>query len=222
YSVYVTGTGGQSQQSVFGPQQSVSVPVSVAGPQFQLSLNASSLTIAPGTSATISITLTSISGFSGTVRLIDSSYGPAAISLSQTSIPLSAGGVAEAALTISVAPSAPQGSNIYVTITGISGLLEQSQSVFVTVPSSGPGFSITVSPPTLTVRPGQNGNFTIFLISTGGFSGHVALAAQFYGSPLGYVFSSTNVTVTPSGTANSILKVSAPATIPQGSSSINV
>ena len=222
YSVYVTGTGGQSQQSVFGPQQSVSVPVSVAGPQFQLSLNASSLTVAPGRSASVSITLTSISGFSGTVRLIDSSYGPAAISLSQTSIPLSAGGVADAALTISVATSAPPGSNIYITITGISGLLEQSQSVFITVPSSGPGFSITVSPPSLTVRPGQNGNFTIFLTSTGSFSGHVALAAQFSGSPLGYVFSSTNVTVTPGGTATSTLKVSAPATIPQGSSNINV
>src|SRR5437667_5005535 len=222
YSIFVTGTSGQSQQSFFGPQQSVSVPVNIAGPQFQLLLNASSLTIAPGKSATVSITLTSISGFSGIVGLIDSSNGPAAISLSQASISLSAGGVADATLTISVAPSAPPGSFIYVTVTGISGLLEQSQSVSVTVPGSAAVFSLSANPPSLTLRPGQIGNFTIFLTSNGSFSGHVTLAAQFYGSPLGYVFSSTNVTVTPGGTATSTLEISAPATIPQGSSNINV
>jgi len=215
YSVYVTGTSGQSQQSAF-------IPVNIMGPQFRMSVNASSLTLDPGRSAAVAVTLTSVSGFSGTVVLADSSYGPAAISLSQTSIVLSSGGTGSAILTISVAPSASPGSSISVSVTGISGLLDQTQSVFVSVPNSGFGFSMSASPSSLTIEPGQNGNFTIALASNGGFSGHIALATQFYGSPLGYVFSSTNVTVTRGGTATSTLKVSAPATIPQGSSNINV
>jgi len=214
-SITVSGTSGQSQQSV-------TIPVSVSGPHFQLSLNTTSLTLSPGTAAAVSVNLKSISGFSGLIGLTDSSYGPAAISLNPTDIFLSSGGSASALLTVFVAPGATQGSSVYIDITGISGLLQQQASLFISIPGTSSSFFINANPFNLILKPGQNGNFTISLTSNGGFTGHIALAAQINGNPLGYVFSSTNVTLPPGGTATSTLTVSAPTSFSQGSSNINV
>jgi uncharacterized membrane protein len=216
FSVYVSGVSGQIQQSV-------NVPVTVSGPHFQLFLNTTFLTLPAGKSAAVSVTLQSISGFTGTVELTDSSYGPVAISLSQTNIFLSPGGTAKAFLTIFVPPSATPGSYLFASVTGISGLLQQNQGVNIQVAGSASGFSISSNPNYLNIPAGKTGNFTISLSSNGGFSGHVALGAQFnYGTPMGYVFSSTNVTLPTGGTATSTLTVSAPTTFPFGYSGLNV
>src|SRR5207245_4676112 len=216
FRIYVSVVSGQIQQSV-------TVTVIVSGPYFQRFFNTTFLTLPAGKSAAVSVTLKSISGFSGTVGLMDSSYGPAAISLSQTNIFLSPGGSAGAILTIFISPNAVPGSSAYISVTGISGLLQQSQSVSVNVAGTASGFFMSATPYNHNIPAGKTGNFTISLTSNGGFSGHVALAAQFYyGSPMGYVFSSTNVTLLAGGTATSTLTVSAPATFPFGSSGISI
>ena len=216
FSIYVSAVSGQIQQSV-------TVPVTVSGPHFQLFFNTTFLTVPAGKSVAVSVTLQSISGFTGMIGLTDSSYGPLAISLSQSNLFLSPGGSAEAVLTILVAPSAGAGTYLFASVTGISGLLEQTQGVNIQVAGSASGFSISSNPYSLSIPTGQTGNFTLSLSSNGGFAGHVALAAQFnYGSPMGYVFSSTNVTLPAGGTATSTLTVSAPTTFPLGSSSLNV
>src|SRR5713101_1627950 len=92
-SIYVSAASGQIQQSV-------TVPVTVSGPHFQLFFNTTFLTVPAGKSAAISVTLQSISGFTGMIGLTDSSYGPLAVSLSQSNLFLSPGGSAKAVLTI--------------------------------------------------------------------------------------------------------------------------
>src|SRR4029077_15224788 len=83
YSVTVTGTGSS------GPH-STTVIVTVVMPDFKIALSSSSLTVAPGSSGTVMVTLTSLNGFSGTVSLTStlSSPGPQ-VTFSPTSVLLS-------------------------------------------------------------------------------------------------------------------------------------
>lgn len=111
-------------------------------PDFTVNPSVGSLTTTQGSSATATITLSSVSGFSGSVSLAAaiSPSGPQA-SLSPTSISLSGGGSASSTLTVSTASSGyystpvAQG-NYDVNVTGSSGPLSHSTTVTITVGST--------------------------------------------------------------------------------------
>ena len=60
YSVTVTGTGAPGTHPA-------TVAVTVAVPDFKIALSSSALTVTPGSSGSVTVTLTSLNGFSGTV-----------------------------------------------------------------------------------------------------------------------------------------------------------
>src|SRR6266849_8148368 len=111
-------------------------------PDFTITPSATSLTATQGSSATATLTLSSLNGFSGLVSLVVavSPSGPQP-SLNPTSISLSAGGSASSTLTVSTSSSGyystpvAQG-NYAVNVTASSGSLSHSTSVPLTVGST--------------------------------------------------------------------------------------
>ncbi len=135
YTITVTGINGTLSHST-------PLTVSVATPDFTISSNPASMTIAQGSSGTATITVTSLNSFSGTVNLAPavSPSGPQ-VSVSPTSVTLSSGGSSTATLTVSAtssglySPPVSQGSYT-VTVTGTGSSLSHSTSVSVTVGST--------------------------------------------------------------------------------------
>ena len=135
YSVTVTGAGSPGSHSA-------TITVTVVSPDFKIALSSSSLTVAPGSSGTVMVTLTSLNGFSGTVSLASSlsSQGPQ-VTFSPTSVTLSSTGPTSSTLSVSAASSGaystpvPEG-NYSVNVTGTSGSLAHSAILALTVGSS--------------------------------------------------------------------------------------
>jgi len=135
YSVTVTGTGSSGTHPVI-------VTVTVATPDFKIALSSSTLTVAPGSSASVMVTLTSLNGFSGTVSLTStlSSVGPQ-VTFNPSSVAVSSGGPTSSTLSVSAASagaySTPVSTGNYnVNVTGTSGSLGHSATLALTVGSS--------------------------------------------------------------------------------------
>lgn len=111
-------------------------------PDFTISPSATSLTTIQGSSATSTLTLTSVSGFSGSVSLAAavSPSGPQ-LSLSPTSVSLSVGGSASSTLTVSTSSSGYYSTpvalgNYTMNVTASSGSLSHSTTVTLSVSST--------------------------------------------------------------------------------------
>ena len=136
YSITVTA----KNSTTFSHSTTVSVTVVI--PDFKITLSSPSLAIPPGSSGSVMVTLTSLSGFSGTVSLTTtlSSPGPQ-LTFSPTSVVLSSSGSTSSTLSVSAASSGaystpvPQG-NYNVNVTGTSGSLVHSATLALTVGSS--------------------------------------------------------------------------------------
>jgi len=111
-------------------------------PDFTISPSATSLTTIQDSSATSTLTLTSVSGFSGSVSLAAavSPSGPQ-LSLSPTSVSLSVGGSASSTLTVSTLSSGYYSTpvalgNYTMNVTASSGSLSHSTTVTLSVSST--------------------------------------------------------------------------------------
>jgi plastocyanin/uncharacterized cupredoxin-like copper-binding protein len=135
YSVTVTGTGSPGTHSA-------TVTVTVVMPDFKIALSSSTLTVAPGTSGNVMVTLTSLNGFSGTVSLTStlSSSGPQ-VTFSPASVAVPSGSSISSTLSVSAASSGAYSTPISqgsyaVTVTGTNGSLVHSTTLSLTVGSS--------------------------------------------------------------------------------------
>ena len=155
-------------------------------PDFTISVNPTSLTIPAGSSGTVTITITPLNGFNGTVALSATGL-PAGVTVTFT------GNTA----TLNVPATAPASSGT-VTIAGTSGSLRHTATLqlAVTTVVSNPNFSISASPATVAVTQGGSGTSTISIAPTGGFTGSVSLSAS--GLPTG-----VTATFSPASTATS-------------------
>jgi hypothetical protein len=130
---------------------------SSSGPDFTVMPSQSSLTVAQGSSATATITLNSVNGFSGSVSLTASvsPTGPQP-TLSPSPISLSAGGSASSTLTISTSAS-----GYYSTPVASSGSLAHSTTVTLTVSSTSPSPMGNSSLPVLPIIGGVVGAIVV-------------------------------------------------------------
>jgi hypothetical protein len=176
----------------------------VDAPGFSLSSTPGMLSLAQNTSATSTITVTGVTGFSGSVTLaasglptgVTASFAPGTVTGTQL-------------MTLTASGTASLGGPVMVTVTGTSGLLSATTTLMVTV-TAGPGF--TMNGTAVSVVPGSvTGNTsTITVTPSGGFTGSVALTASLTASPSGaqdlptFSFGSTtpvSITGTAAGTA---------------------
>lgn len=146
YTITVTGLAGSTSNAP-GATHSVTLTLTVVAPDFTIASNPTSLTVAQGTSQTLTITLTSLNTFQGNVNLtaIVLPVGPS-LSLNPKTVTLSSGSTATSTLTVSTASagaySSPTPTGSYtVTVNATSGSIIHSLTIAVTVNSGSSGIA---------------------------------------------------------------------------------
>ncbi|MBB6143529.1 hypothetical protein HNQ77_001478 [Silvibacterium bohemicum] len=182
YTITVTGTSGQLNQSVQVPLQVTS------GPGFTLVAANSSLSIAaPGQAATDALTITPTQAFTGTVALSCSvapvpANGTAPACTLPNSV-LFGTAASTASLQVTTDSTTPPGS-YNVSVSAISGVLQQTLTVPVTVQqvAATPTFGLTAASSAMSIAAsGQSVTDTLTISPAGGFTGAVQLSCAISG-----------------------------------------
>ncbi len=155
-------------------------------PSFSLSTGSSSVSVAPGATASVSIGVLAQNGLTGAVALtvsglpsgVTAAFSPASTTGSST-------------LTLTAAISASAGTAT-LTITGKSGTLTNTVTTNLTVVAPA-AFTISAAPASLGIAQGSSAKSTITVSPAGGFSGTVTLSAS--GLPAGVTAAFTRGTV---------------------------
>jgi uncharacterized membrane protein len=169
YIITVNATSGSSTQAT-------TLAVTVAAPDFSISVNPASVDIAQGAMGTATIALSSINGFSGTANLTARGFPPGhPVSFDPVSVALSSGGAGTSTMTISVpAPSnCPDCAQIiayFINITATSGSLSHTATVRVNVTLSGSSPSVFANFPLIVVV-----GSVVVIIAVAGIAGYLMI-----------------------------------------------
>jgi hypothetical protein len=180
YVLTITGSSG-------GLSHSTTVSL-VVNADFAISVSPASQSVTGQGTATYTVGVTPLNGFSGTVSLAVSGV-PAGASAAFNPNPTST----SSTLTVSVGPSTPAGSYT-LTVTGTAGL---SHSTTVTLVVNA-DFTLSAAPATITVPAGGKGSDVVTIQPLNGFSGSVTLSLS--GQPAKSVVSFTPNPATTSST----------------------
>jgi uncharacterized membrane protein len=184
YTFLVTGT-----DNVTGALQEPNIPMSVTGPNANLNLSPSSLTMAAGSSGSVTV---SWAGTSGSANIWTSGLGNG---MSRTVSAITPG-ASSAVLTIAADPSTAAGT-YSVTVGLIAGVTQRSATLKVIVtPSAGPTCNLATAAPDIIVNGNQSSPTTLTCAVTHGqFTGPLAISIA--GLPNGVTAQVTNGTLTP-------------------------
>jgi hypothetical protein len=148
---------------------------------FTLSASPASASAAQGQAATYTLTQQKLNGFNGAVGLTASnlpagstaSFSPQTLSTKTTST-----------LTVHVGPATAVGTYGNVTVTGSGGGLTRSVTVTLVVTAAPvPGFTVTASPSSVTLLPGNTAAYTVSTAAANGFTGSISFTLT--GAPAG-------------------------------------
>ncbi|HUK51278.1 MAG TPA: CFI-box-CTERM domain-containing protein, partial [Terriglobales bacterium] len=150
---------------------------------FGISVSPQDVSVQPGGSGSVTITVSSINGFSNPVTLT-SNDAPSGVtvSFSPSQITPPSGGSANAGVTISVA-SYVQSGYYPLTLTGssfsgpLTVIIQHSTQLNLQV-SSPQDFTITINPSSASVEQGKSTTATVIISPVGGFSSAVGLSAS--------------------------------------------
>jgi len=179
YRITINGTSGALVEST-------TFVLTVTGttpppPTFTLAPSAATLAVTQGSSATDTITVTDVNGFTGSVNLSASGL-PSGVTAGFAANPTTGSSV----LTLTASSSATVGSS-NITITGVSGKLTVTTTIALAVNVyKPPSFTLVISPPSLFVPQCGSGSFTVTETPQNGFTGNITLAAS--GLPSGVTF----------------------------------
>ncbi|MGA7317691.1 MAG: protease pro-enzyme activation domain-containing protein, partial [Silvibacterium sp.] len=207
YTITVTGTSAQQSQSVQIPLQVT------AGPGFALAAANTSLSIpAAGQAATDIISISPTQNFSGTVTLSCNiaptpTSGKVPICTLPGSIVLGSSTPATATLQVATDSTTPAGTYT-VTVTAISGVVQQSLAVSFTLPQlrASPTFGLSAANSTVSVAAsGESVTDTLTISPAGGFTGTVQLSCAVSGGTSSTAPPTCVVPATASVTGNSVV-----------------
>jgi len=171
-------------------------------PDFTISASPSSLSVVQGNQGTSTITTTVSNGFNNAITLSASGV-PSGTTVSFNPNPIAAPGSGTSTMTISVGSSTPTGT-YPITVTGSGGGIQHNTTVTLTV--TGPAsFTISASPSSLTVAPGNQGSSTITTTAINGFNSSISLSAS--GQPSGVTVSFNPGTIPAPGTGTSTMTI---------------
>lgn len=188
-----------------------------AKPGFTVQVSPASQSIARGSAAMYTVTVTSQNGFAGAVAMTGSSLPAAATaSFSAASVNLASGASATTVLTVSTTSSTPVGTST-LQIQGASGKTTASTAAGLTVnyPLSG-SISLSSSPSSVSVAPGSSGVFSLTVARTN-LSGPVSLSVA--GLPAGVTAA---FSPNPDTGDTSTLQVSASPSAASGTSTLSI
>src|SRR5437867_2054160 len=210
-SAYVTGS------SFTGLSHSVYIQINVTGPDFRFQAGNYFFNLDPGQSANSTLTLFSVEGFSGTISLSISTYGPIQAAVTPVEITLnSTQTAATAVLMVTALPASPS-TYAQVDVRASSGNLVHD--VYISLTVTGPDFSIMTNPYLLSIPQGGSGQATVSLSSIDNFSGNVTLSTS---SSLTATISSNPVTLSPGGTTITTLTIQVPLNTSPGNYFIQI
>jgi subtilase family serine protease len=170
---------------------------SSSGPGFSLSASPSSVTVAQGNSGNSTITSTVTGGFDGTISL-SANGQPTGVTV--TFNPTSITGAGTSTMTMMVASSTAPGTYT-ITVTGTSGSTQETTKVSLTVTGTSPNFTISASPTSLTINPGNSGHSTITTTISGGFNSAISLSATGQPSRVTVSFNPSSIPAPGSGSS---------------------
>ena len=208
YHVTVTATGSGIFMPGFTPTHPVTVEVDVAASDFALSASPTSLTIPHGSSGTSTLTVTSITGFTGTVVLSAVGSNP---SITGSASPSSVtGGSGTSTLTVNVAFSLSPGS-YSITVTGTGPSSSHSAIIGVIVP--GPFFTVQAVPNAITAPRTGAATTQLTISSINNFQGTVGMSGVLTSSSTdgngvapGFSLTPSSVTLSPGGVLTSLFE----------------
>ena len=205
-TVTVTGTAGSLTNSA-------SVTLAVSGPDFTLSATPSSFSVVPGGSATYTVVIGALYGFTDQVTLAATGL-PSGASASFSPSSITASG--SSTMTVTTAANTPGGGPaLTITGTGSEGL---THSTNVTLNVTAPDFTLTVTPPTNSIIAGGTATYTVNVAAVNGFVGTVNLSAA--GLPGSASAAFSPATIVSSG--SSTLTIATTAGTPTGSSTLAI
>ena len=183
-------------------------------PSFTVSVTPPTQTIVLGDSPTYSVTVTSVDGYAGDVDLsIASAPGglmpPATATFVPATVTVPAGGSAASTLTITNTSSVA-GNTYTLTITGSEGFLRDTANADLVV-STNPIFTVSATPSSRTIEPGDSTTYSITVASVNNYGGDVDLGVA--ATPVGLIphatatFVPATVTVPAGGSATSTLTI---------------
>lgn len=168
YDMTVTGTGGSTTQTAFAG-------LFVQAPYF-VQPASTTLDVQFGTQETMGVTVSVEDGFNSSVTLAASGQ-PNGVSISFAPNSITAG--ESSTMTVSVAAGVAAGTYTPITVTGTSnGVTEQSQFSLNVTTGPPPTFTLSASPPSLTVPASSQAATTLTFTPQNGFSGQVNLACS--------------------------------------------
>ena len=176
---------------------------SSSGSGFSLSASPSSVTVAQGNQGTSTITSAVTGGFDSAISL-SASGQPTGVTV--TFNPTSITGAGTSTMTMSVASSTAPGT-YPITVTGTSGSTQETTTVSLTVTGTSPNFTISASPTSLTINPGNSGHSTITTTISGGFNSAISLSASGQPSRVTVSFSPSSIPAPGSGSSTMTVTV---------------
>ena len=178
---------------------------------FTIAPSGPTLSVAQGSSATDTIMVTDVGGFTGSVTLAASGL-PSGVTATFGTNPATGSSV----LTLSASSTATSGATT-VTITGTSGSTKATTTIALTVnPTVTSGFKLSASPTSLSLAQGGSATDTITVTDVGGFTGNVTLAASGLPSGVTATFGANPAT------GNSVLTLNATSTATTGAATVTI
>jgi uncharacterized membrane protein len=207
YTITVTGTSGLISHSM-------SVVVEVAKPDFDLASDVDEQSVAAGDSASYTISVDDLRGFTGAVTLgVSGAPGD-----TTATFPLDNPTFTTSSLDVSTAADTPPGTYT-LTVTGTSGGLSHSVDVTLIV-SAAQDFGLSPTPAERAVQPGDSVTFSVAVSRSGGFGGAVDLSAPSFPS---HVTGSFDIGTVTTGTSQvATLTVDTTANVASGAYTLTI
>jgi hypothetical protein len=188
-----------------------------ATPDYTLSITPTSRIVTAGGSTTYTVNINRLNGFTGSVGFTVSGL-PAGATSSFSPNPTTGN-----SSTLSVTTAVGTSGTFTLTATGTSGSLVRNASATLQVnPPAVPGFSVSVSPTSVSVPRSGSGSTTATVTSINGFGSAVTLSASGLPSGVTATFGTNPVTPPANGSANSTLNLSASASATTGTFTVTV
>ena len=187
---------------------------------FTLTAAPATMMLTPGASAQVTLNSTALNGFSGTIAAVVSGL-PTGVTVSPAKITVLPNNPTAVTLTAaSDAPATP--TAVRVSFAGSSGTLSHTASIQLTIPvvaPTGPDFSITATPSTMTVAQGeQSSEVQIALLGSNGFASDVTFTVS--GLPTGVTMVPASSTLESGWTEPIVFQATADA--PTGTKTITI
>jgi hypothetical protein len=175
---------------------------------FSLAATPGSQSVISGASASYTIGITPLAGFTGDITFSVTGL-PAGATAQFTPNPATS----STTLQVNTSAATPGGTST-LTITGVSGSISRTATASLVV--TAPDFSLGVTPGSRSIGPGQAASYAIAINPTGGFSSNVALSVA--GLPAG---ATAEFTPNPAG-SSSTLTVTTDGSTPGGTSTLTI